>query len=78
MKKNNKKYFPGAIGKKNLVPTAVPTGRKLQVTLRHFSEAPANSCEAAVSGKGLISLTNMLKQREALIAQLVEQLICNQ
>ena len=43
--KNNKKYFPGAIGKKNLVPTAVPTDRKLQVTLRHFSEAPANICE---------------------------------
>ena len=39
MKKNYKKYFPGAIGKKNLVPTAVPTDRKLQVTLRHFSEA---------------------------------------
>jgi len=39
MKKNYKKYFPGAIGKKNLVPTAVPTGRKLQVTLRHISEA---------------------------------------
>tara|TARA_Y100000294_G_C8313692_1_gene239789 strand:+ start:376 stop:567 length:192 start_codon:yes stop_codon:yes gene_type:complete len=45
MKKNYKKYFPGAIGKKNLVPTDVPTGRKLQVTLRHFSEAPANTCE---------------------------------
>jgi len=23
----------------------VPTGRKLQLTLRHFSEAPANTCE---------------------------------
>jgi hypothetical protein len=43
MKKNYKKYFPGAIGKKNLVPTAVPTDRKLQVTLRHFSEAPASN-----------------------------------
>ena len=42
---NEKKYFPRAIGKKNLVPTDVPTDRKLQVTLRHFSEAPANTCE---------------------------------
>ena len=53
MKKNNKKYFPGAIGKKNLVPTDVPTGRKLQVTLRHFSEAPARSCGSSFELKGL-------------------------
>jgi len=31
--------------RKNLVPTAVPIGRKHQVTLRHFSEAPESSYE---------------------------------
>jgi len=31
--------------RKKLFLLIVPTGRKLQLTLRHFSEAPANSCE---------------------------------
>jgi len=30
---------------KKLFLLIVPTGRKLQLTLRHFSEAPANTCE---------------------------------
>ncbi len=56
----------------------VPTDRKLQVTLRHISEAQRETAKAASSQKGLIYLVNMLKKRKALIAQLVEQLICNQ
>ena len=60
------------------MPTDVPTDRKLQVTLRHFSEALTRSCRTASSQKALIYLVNMLKKRKALIAQLVEQLICNQ
>jgi len=35
------------------VPTAVPTDRKLQVTLRHISEAPARSCGSSFELKGL-------------------------
>ena len=55
MKKNYKKYFPGTIGMKNLVPT----GRKLQVTLTSLFRSPSEHLQAAetaqASNKGLFT-----------------------